>query len=57
MKTKLIEIEVVQNGLIVRAYPGRPNYGCVGNIETPVYVFNDVFDLQKQLPELLNHER
>jgi len=57
LKTKLIEIEVVQNGLIVRAYPGRPNYGCVGNIETPVYVFNDVFDLQKQLPELLNHER
>jgi len=56
MKTKCIEIEVVENGMIVRVYPFRPNFASCGPTHPPLYVFTNVEDLKNQLADLLNHE-
>ena len=58
MKTKCLEIEVVENGMIVRVYPTRPAFSGYGGCAyvPPLFVFTNVEDLKNQLPDLLNHE-
>ncbi len=55
MKVKLLEIEAVTNGWIVRPSYQHPRV-CDYAIERPMWVFTNISDLQVQLPRMLDYD-
>lgn len=54
--SKMLEIESVTNGWIVRPYSSVVrDYGCCNTVR-PHWVFISIEDLQKQLPAMLEWE-